>query len=210
MDSDSAWTHVLASATSAALATAVVLLCRVRGASRPPPPSIGAAAVRIRPLRAADEQPWRQLWAAYHKFYKASVPDAVYRSTFARLTGEGEGGGGRAHTFEVRGLVAEEEDGCGGRLLGLAHHMEQRHCWTVENIVYLQDLFVLPEARGRGVGRQLIEAVYAAADAAGTPAVYWNTHHTNHAARKLYDRIGGNSGYIKYKRPATQKQQVSK
>ena len=78
--------------------------------------------------------------------------------------------------------------------------MGHRHGWHIENIVYLQDLFVLPGARGHGVGRQLIEAVYRAADEAGTPTVYWNTHHTNRSARRLYDRIGTNSGFIKYKR----------
>ena len=178
-----------ASCLAAALASALVVRSRRRNSARRPAPA--TSRVRVRAVRASDEAEWRALWRGYHTFYEACVPDAVYRSTFARVVGEGG-------PFEVRGLVAEEQ---GGRLLGLAHYMGHRHGWHIENIVYLQDLFVLPRARGRGVGRQLIEAVYRAADEAGTPLVYWSTHHTNHTARRLYDRVGANSGYIKYKRP---------
>ena len=57
-----------------------------------------------------------------------------------------------------------------------------------------------PQARGTGTGRALIEAVYAAADASGAPRVYWLTQEDNHTARKLYDRIGRLSGFVKYER----------
>mgnify|MGYP002622223755 FL=1 len=56
--------------------------------------------------------------------------------------------------------------------------------------------------RGRGVGRALIQAVYDAADAAGAPSVYWLTQDFNAEARKLYDRIGVVTPFIKYARPA--------
>ena len=65
---------------------------------------------------------------------------------------------------------------------------------------YLQDLYADPDVRGLGIGRALIEAVYAAADAAGAPSVYWLTQDFNHTARKLYDRIGTKSPFIKYTR----------
>ena len=178
-----------AAAVFAALASTLAVRSRLRNTSRVTQGT--GTFIRVRAVRIADEEQWRTLWQGYHAFYKASVPDAVYRSTFSRLVGVGG-------PFEVRGLVAE--DAQSGRLLGLAHYMGHRHGWHIENIVYLQDLFVLPSARGRGVGRQLIEAVYRAADEAGTPMVYWSTHHTNRPARRLYDRIGTNSGFIKYKR----------
>ena len=54
--------------------------------------------------------------------------------------------------------------------------------------------------RGQGVGRKLIEAVYSAADDAGSPSVYWMTQDFNTEARKLYDRIGKLSPFIKYER----------
>jgi GNAT superfamily N-acetyltransferase len=74
------------------------------------------------------------------------------------------------------------------------------HCWKVEPVCYLQDLYADREVRGRGVGRALIEAVYAAADAAGAPSVYWLTQEFNTEARRLYDRIGRVTPFIRYNR----------
>lgn len=142
----------------------------------------------IRPLRAADEEDWRRLWTGYLEFYETSVPEAVYRSTFARLLA------GDPHEFH--GLMAEQE----GRLIGLTHYLFHRHCWKIENVVYLQDLYVEPEARGTGAGRALIEAVYQAADVAGCPTVYWLTQDFNATARQLYDRVATLTPFVKYQR----------
>ena len=144
--------------------------------------------ITIRPLRAVDEADWRRLWTGYLEFYETSVPEQVYRTTFARLlSGEPN---------EFRGLVAER----GGRLVGLTHYLFHRHCWRVENVIYLQDLYVEPDARGSGAGRALIEAVYAAGDAAGCPTVYWLTQDFNATARQLYDRVATLTPFIKYQR----------
>jgi len=142
----------------------------------------------IRPLRAGDEADWRRLWTGYLEFYKTSVPEEVYRTTFARLLGDG------AHEFH--GLVAEQD----GKLVGLTHYLFHRHCWRVENVIYLQDLYVDPEVRGTGAGRALIEAVYAVGDAAGCPTVYWLTQDFNATARRLYDRVAQVTPFIKYQR----------
>ena len=142
----------------------------------------------IRPLRPEDETEWRRLWTGYLAFYQTSVPEAVYASTFARLLGD--------DPQDFSALVAEGD----GRLLGLTHYLFHRHAWKVENVCYLQDLYVDPEARGTGLGRKLIEAVYASADAAGAPAVYWLTQEFNHEARQLYDRIAQVTPFIRYVR----------
>ncbi|MDT8344562.1 MAG: GNAT family N-acetyltransferase [Thermohalobaculum sp.] len=143
---------------------------------------------QIRPLTPADEAQWRALWTGYLEFYEASVSEEIYRTTFARLLGD--------DPQDFHGLVAEAD----GRLVGLTHYLFHRHCWRVENVVYLQDLFVSPEARGTGAGRALIEAVYRAADAAGCPTVYWLTQDFNATARALYDRIATKTPFIKYQR----------
>ena len=67
-------------------------------------------------------------------------------------------------------------------------------------MVYLQDLYVDAQVRGGGVGRALIQAVYAAADAAGTPAVYWMTQEFNYKGRMLYDQVATKSPFIQYRR----------
>lgn len=145
-------------------------------------------AVTLRPIDAADEAAWRPLWGAYLRFYDTDLPEAVLASTFARLT-SGE-------PSEPRGILAWRGDAA----VGLVHYLFHRHCWRIENVCYLQDLFTTPEARGHGVARSLISAVYDAADAMGAPAVYWLTAETNTRARALYDRIGRKSPFIRYNR----------
>ncbi|MBU2962831.1 GNAT family N-acetyltransferase [Citreicella sp. C3M06] len=145
--------------------------------------------VIVRPLAASDETSWRSLWTAYLAFYETTVPEEVYASTFARLLGE--------DSQDFSGLVAELD----GKIVGITHYVFHRHCWKIENVCYLQDLYALPEARGKGVGRALIEAVYAAADDAGAPGVYWMTQEFNDTARQLYDRVGKLTPFIKYTRP---------
>jgi len=91
-------------------------------------------------------------------------------------------------------LVAEVD----GKVLGLTHFLHHRSTTRIELTTYLQDLFTAPEARGQGVGRALIEAVYAAAINVGIKRVYWQTHSTNTAGRLLYDRVAKHYGFIVY------------
>ncbi|PHP66165.1 GNAT family N-acetyltransferase [Zhengella mangrovi] len=147
--------------------------------------------LEIRPLRSGDEAAWRRLWTAYLYFYESSVPEEVYRSSFDRMLA---GNAGAANEF--RGLLALLD----GKPVGLVHFLFHRHGWKIENVCYLQDLYADPDVRGTGVGRALIEAVYAAADAEGCPAVYWLTQDFNATARRLYDRIGKVTPFIKYSR----------
>ena len=144
--------------------------------------------VIVRELRAEDEPQWRELWTGYLEFYETSVPEDVYRTYFQRLLGD--------DPQDYHGLVAEKD----GELIGLTHYLFHRHGWRIENVVYLQDLYVSEAARGTGAGRALIEAVYAKADEAGCPSVYWLTQDFNATARQLYDRIATLTPFIKYQR----------
>ncbi|MFW2587256.1 N-acetyltransferase family protein [Sagittula sp. SSi028] len=133
---------------------------------------------------------WRKLWKAYLAFYESTVSEAVYASTFERLLGD--------DPRDFSALVAEVD----GRVVGLAHYMFHRHNWKIEDVCYLQDLYADPAVRGTGVGRALIEAVYDAADHHGAPQVYWTTQEFNDVARRLYDRVGALTPFIKYQRSA--------
>lgn len=146
--------------------------------------------VTIRPIETGDAAAWRQLWTGYLEFYKTTLPEAVYAQTFARITG-------REHPGPY-GLLAVVD----GKPVGLVHYIFHRSGWKIEDVCYLQDLYVDPSIRGAGIGRALIEAVYQAADAAGCPAVYWMTQEFNYAGRMLYDRVGVKSPFIRYNRPA--------
>jgi GNAT superfamily N-acetyltransferase len=142
--------------------------------------------IAVRPLEQADHAEWRRLWTAYLIFYKTSVPEEVYATTWKRLFTQGE--------FEPKGFIALVD----GKPVGLVHYLYHRTCWTEANNCYLQDLFADPEIRGRGVGAALIEAVRREAAKAGVTNVYWMTHETNATARRLYDRVARHTGFIKY------------
>ena len=146
-------------------------------------------ALTVRGLRTTDRAAWAEMWTDYLAFYKTSVPDAVYNTTFDRLIGH--------DPQDFSCLVAEQD----GTLVGLTHFLFHRHAWKVENTCYLQDLYARPETRGTGVGRALIQAVYDTADKKDCPSVYWLTQDFNETARKLYDRIGKQTPFIRYQRP---------
>lgn len=145
---------------------------------------------QIRPLRPGDRDQWQALYQGYQTFYDhPDRPGSFYDTAFARLIS--------GDAADYQGLVAEGDQG----LIGLTHYVFHPHLWRPEGTCYLQDLFTSADARGKGVGRALIRAVYDAADAQGVSYVYWNTAETNYAGRMLYDSVGVNSGFIKYTRP---------
>lgn len=145
----------------------------------------------VRPVARADHDRWLPLWHGYNAFYGRSGPTAlapeITAATWERFFDPYE---------PMFALVAEQD----GILLGLTHYLLHRSTTSLLPSLYLQDLFTTAEARGKGVGRALIEAVYDAARAQGLPRVYWQTHETNETAMKLYDRIADKSGFLVYRK----------
>jgi len=142
----------------------------------------------IRPLVAADHDQWRTLWRGYLDFYESDVPDDVTALAWSRILDP---------EAPIHGLCAVDE---AGRLLGIVHYLFHPVTWAAGPRCYLEDLFTAKEARGRGAGRALIEAVYAAADARGADQVYWLTQEFNTTARRLYDQVAKATPFIKYRR----------
>lgn len=145
------------------------------------------ARVAIAPLVAADHDQWAPLWRGYLDFYRASIDEATWRVTFARLTEGNE---------PMGGFLARDEDGAP---IGLAHWITHRSCWTKGDYCYLQDLYVAAGRRGGGVGRKLIDAVADKAKALGCSRVHWLTHETNLEAMRLYDRVAERPGFVQYR-----------
>ena len=144
----------------------------------------------IRALTADDYPGWLPLWRGYLRFYRGEVSDEVTLGTFRRLAGGLDG---------MTGLVAEDPAGT-GRLAGLAHLVFHPSTWASQPYCYLEDLFVAPSARGSGLSRQLIDAVYAEADRRGAARVYWETQEYNGAARSLYDLVAHRTSFVIYER----------
>jgi GNAT superfamily N-acetyltransferase len=145
----------------------------------------------VRSITESDYQQWLPLWEGYNEFYgragvTALAPE-ITRTLWTRLFDRHE---------PVHALVAEID----GKLLGLAHYLFHRSTSSIEPSCYLQDLFTAETVRGKGVGRTLINGVYHGAKSAGAARVYWQTHETNVVARKLYDKVAENSGFIVYRK----------
>lgn len=141
----------------------------------------------IRLVSADDHAAWLPLWQAYLRFYKTELPDAVSQSTWQRLLHEHE---------PTHAALAWDGD----TAVGLVHFIYHRSNWSIENSCYLQDLLVTEQSRGTGVGRQLIEFVYATAKADGCCKVHWLTHETNATAIQLYERIAERPGFIQFRK----------
>lgn len=144
--------------------------------------------ITIRPLDAGDRAAWEPLWQGYLTFYKASLSPETTDTTFARLTGGEE---------PMGGFIAQR----GEETLGIVNYVLHRTTWSPKEICYLQDLYTVEAARGTGVGRRLIEAVRAMAEAKGCFRVYWQTHESNLQAQALYDKVAQKSGFIVYRQP---------
>jgi GNAT superfamily N-acetyltransferase len=145
----------------------------------------------VRFVARSDFDRWLPLWDGYNAFYgragKTALPRAITEMTWQRFFDAYE---------PVHGLVAESS----GALLGLTHYLYHRSTTAIEPVCYLQDLFTAEAARGKGVGRALIEEVYRQAKLAGSGRVYWQTHETNTTARTLYDKVADHPGFIIYRK----------
>jgi GNAT superfamily N-acetyltransferase len=145
----------------------------------------------VRPVEGADFAGWKPLWDGYNAFYgregTTALADEITDRTWARFFDEYE---------PVHALVADQA----GQLLGLVHYIFHRSTISLTTNCYLQDLFTLESARGKGVGRALIEEVYRRAELAGASRVYWHTHETNATAILLYDKVAEKSGFVVYRK----------
>lgn len=142
--------------------------------------------LEIRPLLPADRARWEPLWQGYLTFYKASLPAEVTDTTWSRFMNPAE-------PMHVWGAFEGET------LLGIVQCVIHRTTWSTQSSCYLQDLFTVEAARGKGVARALIEHVYREARAMDCYRVYWQTHETNAVAQVLYNKVAERSGFIVYR-----------
>lgn len=145
--------------------------------------------VTVRALAETDREAWEPLFRGYLEFYKSSLTDEMIDLTFQRLMGDDP-------QFHI-GLVAVDADDVP---LGLAHVLFHRSTWSPSHYCYLEDLFVAPDRRLKGVGRKLIEAVYVEADKRDCTRTYWATQEFNYRGRALYDQLANKSPFIQYRR----------
>jgi GNAT superfamily N-acetyltransferase len=139
----------------------------------------------IRAALPSDEPAWRRLWRAYCAFYEVDLADEVTRRTWTRILDPDSA---------VMCIVAEAD----GQVVGFANCVVHENTWETQAVCYLEDLFVHPSARGRGIGGALIEWLHNAMRAEGWARVYWMTRADNAPARRLYDRFTQADGFVRY------------
>lgn len=145
----------------------------------------GMAQPLIRPALPSDAPAWRSLWRGYCEFYGTNVPDQVTSRTWARILDPDSG---------TMCIVAEVD----GQVYGFANCVIHENTWELQPVCYLEDLFVVPSARGKGLGRALIEWLHNAMRAEGWSRLYWSTREDNAHARRLYDRFTQADGFVRY------------
>ena len=145
--------------------------------------------VSVRRLEARDKAAWVPLFKGYIEFYKSAVADDVIEETWTRLLSGQEG-------FHIGFVAVDNSD----MPIGLAHLLFHRSTWSKTWYCYLEDLFVRPDIRAKGIGRALIEAVYRESDSRGATRTYWSTQEFNYRARGLYDQVATKSPFLQYRR----------
>jgi GNAT superfamily N-acetyltransferase len=144
----------------------------------------------IRAIEEKDKDQWLKLWAGYLEFYKSTISSEQTELTWKRLIN---------NELKMFGFVAESEEG----VIGFTHCLFRPSTWTETDYCYLEDLFVDPNIRGKGIGRALMNKVFELAKEKNSKRVYWTTQEFNKTARVLYDSITPVSEFVQYRLPIT-------
>jgi ribosomal protein S18 acetylase RimI-like enzyme len=144
------------------------------------------SSIEIRDPTTGDEAEWRRLWAGYNEFYESKVEEPVTAATWRRLLLKSDGLFGRIAVYN-------------GAVVGFAACVLHAGTWTQQPICYLEDLFVDPALRGKGIGEALIDDLIARAQERGWSRLYWHTRANNAVARRLYDKFVMADDFVRYR-----------
>lgn len=143
--------------------------------------------MKTRELSKTDYPAWRPLWDQYLVFYNHELAEELTLLTFERLVDSDSG---------FHAIVIEVEN----QIVGFAHCSFTSSTWSETLDLYLEDLFVDRNQRGKGLGRELIDSVTEFAKENGSRKLYWQTHKDNQVAQRLYDSLATKSEFVIYEK----------
>ena len=142
--------------------------------------------VEIRPARTEEIEEMLPLIRSYCEFYETEPDDEGLRKMFEILINQPDQGAV---------FIARDDS----RAVGFATLDWKWSSLKAARIGYLEDLFVDPEARGRGIADALIEVCADRCRELGMPAMQWLTAPDNQRAQSVYNRTGADAGmYLEY------------
>lgn len=147
--------------------------------------------MQIKALTQNNKLAWLPLWQGYLDFYQSQLPQVTTDTTWQRLIDDNS---------PIFGFGAWVEIDWQEKMVGFVHGVLHPNTWSTTDCCYLEDLFVSDTARGQGVGRALIEQVYAFAKRKHCNRVYWVTQENNHAARQLYATLATKTDFVQYRK----------
>ena len=142
--------------------------------------------VTVGAISAGDRDQWEKLYHGYAEFYRVPMNAQILDTVWDWI-----------HDPEnpFYGLIAKDDD---GRALGLMHCRQMPSPLRGALVGFLDDLFVVPDARGQGV----VEALYAALGDLGRergwPFIRWITAEDNYRGRAVYDRLAEKTHWVTY------------
>lgn len=140
----------------------------------------------VGPPKQADYDSWRQLYRGYAEFYEFDQSDDQAATVWTWI---------HDPNHEVRALVVRQDD---GDLVGLAHYRGFARPLRASTGCFLDDLFVIPSARGSGAVDVLLAELRRIAASEGWDTVRWITADNNYRARSKYDQVGTRTTWITY------------
>jgi GNAT superfamily N-acetyltransferase len=147
-----------------------------------------AGALTVARATTADRADWERLWQAWQDYMKGAVPAGVTAASWELMMCEGSG---------LTALIARTAD---GEAIGFANVSTTPFAWIGGPTLFLQDLFVLEEARGAGAGEALLQGVYRLADELGAGQVFWMVDEDDQRLQGFYGRHGIRTPYLRYMR----------
>ncbi len=129
---------------------------------------------------------WLDLYAGYGEFYETPLTDEKAVLVWSWLTDP-------SHELEAYFALNEA-----GEPIGLAHVRVFSRPLAGSRGLFLDDLFVAPDARGEGAATAILETLRTRALDEGLSVVRWITAADNEAAKRVYDRLAQKTEWVTY------------